>query len=145
VLADLLAVSPRSITDLAKRGIVVRSAKGRGFDLRLSTRGHADHLRRLAGGRGGEGAINTATAERARLAKEQADAVALKNAIARGELLVAAEVEKTWTATFAGVKAIVLTGSSRIGQRLPHLGLGDIAEIDAELRALLTEAGGGAL
>jgi phage terminase Nu1 subunit (DNA packaging protein) len=73
VLADLIGVSPRSITDLARRGIVVRAEQGKGFDLQRSVRGHADHLRKLATGRGGEGAIASATAERARLLRAQAD------------------------------------------------------------------------
>jgi len=59
-LADLIGVSPRSITDLAKRGIVVRA--DRGFDRRKSVRGYCDHLRKLATGRGGDAAITTATA-----------------------------------------------------------------------------------
>ena len=44
-LADLIGVSPRSITDLAKRGIVVRAK--RGFDEHKSVRGYCDHLRKL--------------------------------------------------------------------------------------------------
>jgi phage terminase Nu1 subunit (DNA packaging protein) len=61
-LADLIGVSPRSITDLAKRGIVVRA--DRGFDRHKSVRGYCDHLRKLATGRGGEAGIATATADR---------------------------------------------------------------------------------
>ena len=73
---------------------------------------------------------------------EQADAIALKNAVARGALLEAAAVEREWTSVLAGVRAGVLAASSRIGQRLPHLPLEDITEIDAELRELLTGLGG---
>ena len=125
VLADLIGVSPRSITDLAKRGIVVRATAGKGFDLRLSLRGYADHQRKLATGRGGESAINTATAQRTRLLQEQADAAALKNKRERGELLDAGEVEREWSAILAAVRAGVLAASSRVASRLPHLGRHD--------------------
>jgi phage terminase Nu1 subunit (DNA packaging protein) len=92
---------------------------------------------------GGEAVALSGAAERARLAKAQADAQELKNAVTRGELLDASEVEREWTATFAAVRAGVLAASSRVAQRLPQLSLHDISEIDAELRAVLTELGGG--
>jgi phage terminase Nu1 subunit (DNA packaging protein) len=141
VLADLIGVSPRSITDLAKRGIVVRA--DRGFDQRKSVRGYCDQLRKLATGRGGDAAIVTATAERARLAKAQADAVELKNAAIRGTMLDAAEVEATWTGILRTVRAGMLAVPSRAAQRLPHLTAHDVAEIDHEVRAVLTEIGEG--
>ena len=97
VLADLIGVSPRSTTDLAKRGIIVRSGGRTGFALRPSLRGYADHLRKLATGRGGEGAIVTATAERARLIRAQAEAQEARNARELGSTLDAAAVEKTWS------------------------------------------------
>lgn len=107
-LADLLALGARSITDLTKRGILVRAGKGPGYDLRKSVRGYCEHLRELATGRGGEGAITSATAERARLAREQADHIAIKNAQARGELIEAAAVERAWTDVLRGVRAGML-------------------------------------
>ena len=69
-LADLFGVTVRTITDLAKRGIVVRAA--RGYALAASVRRYCDHLRKLAIGRGGdEKAIASATIERGRLARAQ--------------------------------------------------------------------------
>jgi terminase small subunit / prophage DNA-packing protein len=70
-LAALFGVTDRTIRDLAKRGIIVR-AEG-GFVLAESVRGYCSHLRTLATGRGGEPALASATAERARLARMQAD------------------------------------------------------------------------
>ncbi len=40
-LADLVGVTVRTITDLAKRGIIVR--EGRGYALAASVRGYCDH------------------------------------------------------------------------------------------------------
>lgn len=62
---------------------------------------------------------------------------------AAGKVAPVEEMEREWTAAFAGVRAGVLAASSRIAQRLPHLSLEDISTIDDELRVVLTEAGGG--
>ena len=102
-------------------------------------RGYCKHLRDLATGRGGEAAISSTTAQRARLAKAQADHVELKNRQASGELVPAAEVETAWSGVLRTVRAGMLAVSSRVAQRLPHLTPHDIAEIDREVRAALSE------
>jgi hypothetical protein len=80
-LADLLGMSTRNVRHLDKRGILVRA--GRGIALAESVRRYCTHLRDLATGRGGEVAITSATAERARLAKAQAEHIEMKYARAR--------------------------------------------------------------
>ena len=140
-LAELLGVTTRTITDLAKRGIIVR--EGTGYGLAASVQGYCKHLRDLATGRGGEAAIATATAARARLASEQADAVALKNARLPGALLDAGAVEAEWSGILRTVRAGMLTVPSRCAQRLPGLTAHDVSEIDREVRAVLTEIGTG--
>jgi phage terminase Nu1 subunit (DNA packaging protein) len=60
-------LTERSVSDLAKRGVVVKVG-ARGFDLRVSNRGYAEHIRAVASGRGGDAAA-TAVAERGLLAK----------------------------------------------------------------------------
>jgi phage terminase Nu1 subunit (DNA packaging protein) len=80
-----------------------------------------------------------ATEQRARLASAQADLAELKAAEKRGELLAAAEVERTWGGILRTVGASMLAIPSRVGARLPHLTAGDVDEIDREVRAVLTE------
>ena len=141
-LAELFGVSKRTISDLALRGIIVRSE--RGYALAASVKGYCDHLRTLATGRGGdEKAIATATAERARLAKAQAEFVETKNAVARRELVSAAEVENEWSGILRTVRAAMLAVPSRCAQRLPGLNAHDVSEIDREVREVLTEVGTG--
>lgn len=67
--------------------------------------------------------------------------MALKNAAARGKLLDAKEVVADWSSTLRNVRAGMLAMPSRAGARLPHLTPHDVAEIDAEVRAVLTEIG----
>lgn len=83
--------------------------------------------------------MNTLTSERARLAKEQADAQAMKNAALRGDLVAAAKVTQEWADVLRKVRAAMLAVSSRLRSALPHLTAADAAIIDREIRDSLTE------
>lgn len=141
-LARLWGITRQAVNALARRGIIKR--QGRGFDRDESTLRYCAHLRELATGRGGEAAITSATAERARLAKAQADLQELKNAALRGAVLDAGAVEREWAAILRTVRAGMLAvPPSRAAQRLPHLTTHDVAAIDHEVRAVLTGIGAG--
>jgi terminase small subunit / prophage DNA-packing protein len=140
-LGSIIGISSRAVRAHAAAGKIRKTKRGR-YKLPDAIFDYCTHMRQLVVGGGGEQAAAHGASERARLAKEQADAVALRNAVARGALLDAGEVERTWSADYAAVRAGVLAASSRIGSRLPHLSLSDIAEIDEELRALLAGLGG---
>jgi phage terminase Nu1 subunit (DNA packaging protein) len=141
-LAAMFGVTRQTIRNLDKRGILVR--KDRGYARNASVKQYCAYLRDLGTGRGGESAIASATAERARLAKEQADNMATKNAALRGELLPEAEVVTRWSGILRRVQAGVLAAPGRCAATLPHLSRHDIAAIDSELRIVLTELGGSA-
>ena len=111
------------------------------FVLADSTRRYCKHLRDLATGRGGESAISSATAERARLAKAQADRTETKVRVMRGELVEAGEVEAEWSGVLRTVRVGRLAVSSRVQQRLPHLTAYDVTEIDHVVRGALNEIG----
>lgn len=132
-ICALLGITPTAIRELASQGIVKRIGRG-SYDLDASVTAYCAHLRQGASGRGGELAN-----ERARLAREQADAAAMKNRQLRGELVDVAEVERTWLASVRTIRAGVLALPTRVQQRLPHLTAFDVAEIDAEARLVLTE------
>lgn len=57
-------------------------------------------------------------------------------------MLDAGEVETTWSGILRQVRVGMLAVPSRAAQRLPHLTAHDVAEIDAEVRAVLMEVGG---
>lgn len=135
-LAGLLGISERAVNDLARRQIIARAGRGR-FAVSQIAR-YCEHLRsmRAAGNCGPAPVVE----ERARLLKAQADKAELQVAAARGELLPAADVERRWSDVLRGVRAAMLAVSSRVRQRLPGLTSADVAELDAEIRAALTEA-----
>lgn len=82
---------------------------------------------------------HTLTAEKTRLAKEQADAAELKNQLLRGELVKASDVEREWAAVLRKIRAGVLSVTSRIRQQLPHLTAHDANVVDAEIRRALED------
>ena len=57
-------------------------------------------------------------------------------------MLPAADVEAGLAPEYRAVRAGLLAVPSRCAGRLPHLTPHDVAEIDAEVRAALTELGG---
>ena len=126
--------------ELAVRDVVVRRGRGL-YALKVSVRRYCDTMRKSLTGRGGEALAATAAAERARLARAQADKVELQNARANGSLLDAGAVEAEWSGVLRTVRAGMLAVPSRVVQRLPHLTAHDVTEIDGEVRAVLTEIG----
>jgi phage terminase Nu1 subunit (DNA packaging protein) len=135
-LGDMIGISGRQIRELARRNIVVKAGTGT-YEVRASVRAYCTHLREQAAGRTGS---KTLTEERIRVAKEQGDALAMKNAIARGEMIPARAIETAWAAVLRDVRAALLAIPSRIQQRLGHLTAHDVSEIDLEIRNALKEA-----
>jgi phage terminase Nu1 subunit (DNA packaging protein) len=132
-ICNLFGITPTAIRELASQGIVKRIGRG-AYDLDASTTAYLAHLRQGASGRGGELA-----SERARLAREQADQVAMRNRLARGELVEVGTVQATWIGIARSIRAGVLALPTRVQSRLPHLTAFDVAEIEREARAVLTE------
>ena len=139
-LCDLLQFTPAMLTKLKQRGIAVRLGVD-AYDLAATVRAYVVHLRETASGRGGEEQVLTLTGERARLAHEQADAQALKNAVLRGEYVPASEVERAWGDTLRALRSRLLAVPSRLRQSMQHLTTSDVTMIDRELRDALQELG----
>src|SRR5271157_5512841 len=93
-LAALFGVTRRTISDLARRGVIAR--RGRGFDRDDSVRRYIAHLREIKAGRGQAAGGVAAVSARARLAAAQAEAQELKNAVAKGALVTESVVESEW-------------------------------------------------
>ena len=138
-LAELLGVSKRAISDFVERGIVAKTERNR-FDMARSVQLYCEHLRMVAAGRTGDGS-DVLTAERTRLAREQADQTALKNAALRRELIAIADVRHEWTSLGRRIRNGMLSVPSRCRQLLPHLTTYDVDLIDREIRSALTGLG----
>lgn len=140
-LCDLLGISQPMLSELRKRRIAVHHGRD-AWNLEETVRNYCAHLRGTASGRGGEEHVASLTAERARLAREQADGQALKNAAARGDLVAAAEVARAWSDMLRQVRSRILAVPSRLRQALT-LDTVEVEAIDRELREALTELADG--
>lgn len=138
-LCQLLGISSGALSELKSKGIAVHIGHD-AYDLERTVNGYVKHLREVAAGWGTGEKANQLTAERARLAKEQADAQALKNAKARGELVDAAEIERGWADLLRQVRARFLAVPPRLRQVL-DLSPRDAEIVDRELRDALSELG----
>jgi phage terminase Nu1 subunit (DNA packaging protein) len=126
-IAGLLGVSRQGFSDAAKREGFPRAKRNGHFRVRETIKLYVAAVSRVAAGR------------KARLLKAQADIATAKAAREAGKLLDAGAVASEWVSVFKRVRAGVLSAASRVAARLPHLSKFDIAEIDAELRAVLSE------
>ena len=98
---DLVGVSQPVVSELLARGILLA-----GQPAATWLRAYTKHLREQAAGRGADGEL---ARERARLAREQADRVAMDNAVNRRELAPIAVLELV-LAKMAGDVGSVLQG-----------------------------------
>lgn len=120
---DLVGISQPAVSDLVRRRVLLDGASGDEWLL-----AYCDHLREVAAGRGGDNALELA-AERARLAKEQADKIAMANAVTRGELAPAHLLEEVLAKAGARAGRILETIPGLLRRRLPQLMADDIAEV----------------
>lgn len=90
------------------------------------------HMREQAAGRAASGDLDLAT-ERARLAKEQADKVAMQNAVTRGDLAPVVMIEEVLTKTAARLAGIFDAIPGLVRRRVPSLRAEEIDLIAAEI------------
>lgn len=140
-MCALLGITPPMLTELKKRGIA-RHVGRDAWDLGATVHAYVTHLRGIASGRGGEDHVLELTAERARLAKEQADAQALKNAQARGELIRAEEAERSWADFLRQLRSRLLAMPARLRSD-GALDRAASEALDRALRDALAGIGGG--
>lgn len=120
---DLVGVSRQAIDDLVRREVLVDGASAA-----VWLQAYCEHLREVAAGRGGENAFELA-AERARLAKEQADKIAMQNAVTRGELAPAHLLEEVLARAGARAGRLLETIPGLLRRRVSSLTADDIAAV----------------
>lgn len=137
-LAGIFGVHKRTLQTAVDRGALVRVSRGK-YPLATAIRAYCDFLRETAANRDHFRVGTGLAAERERETRERADALALKNAVARGEMISAKEVEAQWSDVLRMVRSGILALPSRVQQRLGHLSAHDLAVIDREIRDTLEE------
>src|ERR1700730_10598784 len=136
-LAALLDLDVRSITELARSGIVVGSGVRGRYLLAPSVRNYVRHLREIAAGR--QGNELNAVDENARLKIVQRKNYELKNATLEGSLVPMDDITEAWGLIVRAIKAMVLSFPARCHEKLPHLKGDDIETIRKVAHKVLTE------
>lgn len=127
-IADHLDMSQQAVSGLlAQLGIDWKASTM--DEIRVA---YIRHLREQAAGRAAAGDLDLAT-ERARLAKEQADRVAMQNAVTRSELAPVSLIEEVLTKAAARVAGIFDAIPGYVRRRVPNLTAGDVELIAAEV------------
>ena len=134
-LSTLFDCSDRALRDLADKGIIKKIGRGR-YALDQSITGYIAHLRSVASGR--DGATESLTAARTRLAQAKAAQAEAQIKITSGELVRADDVEKRWSHNFALIRSRMMALPSRIAADL-NLTRADAVRIDDIVRDTLTE------
>jgi terminase small subunit / prophage DNA-packing protein len=124
-LAWLLGCTDRAIRGFANRGLAVRSVRGK-YLLGESIRRIHHQSSEAAAGRSG----NDLAAARTRLATEQADGQALKNATTRRDMIEIDEARELWSGLVRAVRQFVLSLPNRISFEVPTLSLTDRGTIE---------------
>lgn len=125
--AALVGISQPAVSGLLARGIIRE-----GGTIGQWAEAYCDHLREQAAGRAAAGDLDLA-AERARLAKEQADKIAMHNAVTRGELAPVAAMEAVLATVGARIGKILDTIPGLVRRRVPGIGADVIEHIAADI------------
>lgn len=124
----LVGVSRQAIGELVKRGVLNMSEPASQCLVR-----YCAHLREVAAGRASGDDNLDLVAERARLASEQADKIAMQNAITRQELAPVHVLEDVLTRSATKVTGILDTIPGSIQRRVPSLRASEIDLIRREV------------
>lgn len=135
-IAKHIGVTPKYVQDLINDGVIDRKDRGT-YDINECRDAYIKKLREAAAGRANSGDLNL-TDERARLAKEQADAKEMENAITRGELVYIEDVAKRVEVSLSKVKIKILAIPTKVA---PEAAAADDAkEVQALIERHIIEA-----
>lgn len=130
-LGALLNLDARRIQQLVKQGVLPKVRRGK-YDLIPCAQAYIRYLQAQDDLDG----LNPA-AEKARLDKERADEVAMKNDVTRGKLLRRAEVEAAWIAAMGNMRARLLAIPAKVAALVAG---GTRAEASAVIQEAVHEA-----
>lgn len=135
-LAAHLGVSAKYIGDLIGKGVIQRAPVGK-YDLDRCRKQYIEHIREQAAGRASSGELNLSE-ERARLAKEQADAKEMENAIERGDLVYIEHVAKQIENQLTKVRTRLLSVPTKVAPEAHSCA--SVREVQSVIEKAIVEA-----
>lgn len=136
-LAQCLGLTSRRIHQLAASEIVVAAGAGQ-FDFAASVRNYVVGLQAKADKSLGRLDL---TQQQARLAHEQAEAAAIKNARLRSDHIAIARVDAGWQEITTKVRRRLRAVPASLRARMPNLTQADLDVVKSEIESALSELG----
>ena len=131
-----LGISKTTLVNLIDKGVIPHSPAGK-YDVDACREAYISNLREVAAGRAAGGSLDLGE-ERARLAKEQADAKEMENDILRGDLVYIADVADVAEKQFAKVRSKLLSVPTKAAPEAAACAT--VKEVQALLERAITEA-----
>ena len=128
-----LEMSPPNVQKLIKEGVITKQDRGQ-YDLKAVRKEYIIHMRNAAGTQNN---LDLAK-ERARLAKEQADAKEMENAIERGDLVYISEIVEQFSDQLRKCKTKLWAAPSKVAAEA-HAAA-SISEVQEIIEAAIKEA-----
>jgi phage terminase Nu1 subunit (DNA packaging protein) len=123
----LVGVSQQAISKLVDRAVLDMNVPGHQV-----LQAYCSHLREQAAGRATNGTLDLAT-ERAGLAKEQREKIAMQNAVTRGELAPVALIEEVLSQAGGKIAGIFDAIPGAVRRRVPGIPAEEIKNIAGEI------------
>ena len=111
-VARHLGMSHKNANELINKGVIARKNRG-AYDLDEARSQYIQHVREIAAGRAKHGELDLQE-ERARLAKEQADAKEMENEVLRGSLVPIEEVAVSIEKQLTRVRTLLLSVPTKV-------------------------------
>ncbi len=132
-----LDLSVTRFNDLVRQGVLPKDGRAR-FDIDAVRIAYIRHIRDIAGGKKSGVDAPELTAERARLARAQADKAEMEVAALEGKLVPAESVEKIWTALATSFRSRMVAMPGKLAHQLAAIQ--NPAEAEAFIRKSIYEA-----
>lgn len=129
---ELVGITQQAVSDLASRGVITAGQPAGAWLL-----AYTKHLREQAAGRGADGEL---ASQRARLAREQADRVAMENAVTRKELAPIGVLEFVLAKMAGEVASVLQAIVPRVKRRVPEIAPAALQVLEDELIKARTRA-----
>ncbi len=137
-LSVLLDLSPRALTDMDARGLLIRAAKNGTYQTIPTLHAVVNRLRNVAAGRE---KLGQSPAAEEKLLRERAErqTAELKLKQLRGEILTLDEVTESWSEFAGKVKAAMLSVPGKARSSIPHLTPHDAGELKVIVTDILND------
>lgn len=135
-ISSKLGITVKTFQDLIAKGYIEQRDRGN-YTYEECSKQYLDHLREIAAGRMTVDGLDL-SAERARLAKEQADAKEMENMVERGDLLYIDDIIKDFEEQLINCKTKLLAAPTKVAAEV--FAARDVAEVQEIMEEAVKDA-----